>query len=234
MEEFQESAWQALGNLMVVDRRTVSSTQSTRPALRPVQGDPTTAEESRALREWADGLPADIPIRATRDQIFRHLEFLASALPSKAVGDEAGRKRFAVYVSMLQGFSDEALSHMARRACETLDWFPTPHQCIDLAKEFRPPTSASTFAIAACNRFDQSSFEGWIATIGLDEPNLAVPAHWIEIALTRNLLRRMDDGSVVSRARHNAERALFGMVLTLLLLRTRSERYSNGDGPSDV
>lgn len=151
-------------------------------------------------------MPADIPVAATNDQITRHLAFLASTLPSKNIDDDAGKMRFAVYVSMLRGFSDDALAHMARRVCETLDWFPTPRQCLELAKEFRPAPTEKWTALIDCNRFDQSAFEAWIDAIGPAEPDLDVPAHWIEIALTRTLLRRLDDGQIVTRERFRALR----------------------------
>jgi hypothetical protein len=205
MDVPSETAWQELGNrvLTLADRKTVSPTLS---ATRPVPGLPTSQDESRALREWANSLPVEAPDRATPEQITKHLAFLASTLPSKNIDDLAGKMRFAVYVSMLSGFSDKALAHMSRRACETLDWFPTPHQCLEMAKEHNPGQSARQTAITACNHFDQNAFEIWIDGIGPGQPDLNVPEHWIEIALTRAVLRKLDDGTVVTRERFRALR----------------------------
>ena len=142
---------------------------------------------------------------ATEEQATRHLAFLASTLPSKNVDEAAGRMRFAVYLSMLKGYSDAALAHMSRRVCETLDWFPTPHQCLELASEYRHAPSERVLALAACNRFDQKSFEDWIYSLSDDaEPNLDVPPFWIECALTRALLRKLPDGRIVTPARFRA------------------------------
>lgn len=153
------------------------------------------------MRAWANAQPPQFIPAATQEQIERHLEFLAATLPSKNVDEESGRLRFAVYVSMLGTFSNEALKHMARRACEEYNWFPTPRQCIELASEHSEPTPAATYALAQCNRFDHSQFEEWIDGIGEELPSLDVPDHWIEIALTRTLLRRTDEGEIVTRAR---------------------------------
>jgi len=196
----RESAWQSLGNVALVDRRTASSTPS---AKRPITSDPTTPKESRILREWAESIPVGIPTPASKEQITKHLEFLASTLPSKSVDDAAGKKRFAVYVSMLLGFSNEALTYMSRQVCATLNWFPTPHQCLHLAKEYRAPASEKKAVLLACDRFDQRAFEEWVAALpGVEEPDLNVPAFWINSALTRALLRKLDDGRIVTRDRY--------------------------------
>jgi len=197
-----QTIWQrAIGNVVPIGK-TASSLPSGK---RPIASDPTTAEECRALRAWAENLPTSVPVPATEEQATRHLAFLASTLPSKNVDEAAGRMRFAVYLSMLRGYSDAALAHMSRRVCETLDWFPTPHQCLELAGEYRHAPSERVLALAACNRFDQQTFENWILSLSDgDEPNLDVPPFWIESALTRTLLRKLDDGTVVTRAKYRA------------------------------
>lgn len=203
MDDQGKTVWErALNNVVPIGNRMGSSTPS---GTRPIASDPESAEECRALRAWAENLPTEIPIPATPEQATKHLAFLASTLPSKNIDDAAGKMRFAVYLSMLQGFSDAALAHMSRRVCETLDWFPTPHQCLELAGEFRRPPSARILALAACNRYDQKTFEEWILSLSDgDDPNLNVPPFWIDSALARTLLRRLDDGTIVTRARYRA------------------------------
>lgn len=160
---------------------------------------PTTRAECRALRAWANAQTNDRPTAATQDQIERHLEFLAATLPSRAIDDESGKRRFAVYVSLLTGFSNAALANMARRACETYDWFPTPKQCLELAREYNHGVGAKTTALADCNRYDQAAFETWIEALGNDGEIGDAPERWIDIAVTRNVLRRMPDKSLTIR-----------------------------------
>jgi hypothetical protein len=160
---------------------------------------PQTREQCRDLRAWANALPADRPNTATQDQIERHLEFLAATLPSRAIDDESGKRRFAVYVSLLDGFSNDALAHMARRACETCDWFPTPKQCLELAREYHSGPGAKAVALTHCSAFDHQCFEQWIAALGEGGEIGDVPQRWIDIAVTRNVLRRMPDNSLIIR-----------------------------------
>jgi len=165
---------------------------------------PATREECRSLRAWANAQPSTRPTSATHDQIEHHLEFLAATLPSKAIDAETGKRRFAVYVSLLEGLSSEALAHMSRRACETLDWFPTPKQCLDLAREYTPPQSAAVLAISQCNHFDQISFDRWIDALPNGGEIGDAPQRWIDIAIARNAIRRMPDKSLVIRRKQPA------------------------------
>lgn len=160
---------------------------------------PATREECRALRAWANAQPVNRPNAATGEQIERYIEFLAATLPSKAIDAEVGKRRFAVYVSLLDGLSNEALSHMSRRACETLDWFPTPRQCLDLAREYEPPRSAASQALIDCNHYDQAAFDQWIAALPIDGEIGDAPQRWIDIAIARNAIRRSPDGTLTIR-----------------------------------
>jgi hypothetical protein len=168
--------------------------------MRPIDGEPTTIEECSALREWAEGLPSTDEVPADREQIERHLGFMAATLPSKAVDDESGRKRFAVYVSLLSGFSEEALAYMARQACATLRWFPVPVECLDLVREYRPAPSRRDLTLRLCHDFMHNSFERWIANVSDGQPIGEVPDQWKRIAAEQHVLRRLADGSYVSRA----------------------------------
>lgn len=165
---------------------------------------PSTREECRSLRAWANAQPVSRPVAATHDQIERHLEFLAATLPSKAIDVETGKRRFAVYVSLLNGYSNEALAHMAKRACETLDWFPTPRQCLDLAREYESSPSAASQALIQCNHYDQNAFDIWIDALPKDGEIGDAPKRWIDIAVARNVLRRSLDGTVTLRRKEAA------------------------------
>lgn len=161
---------------------------------------PTTLDECRALRAWANAQPLARQPAATQDQIERHLEFIAATLPSRAIDDESGKRRFAVYVSLLTGHTNDALAKMAREACATLDWFPTPKQCLELAGDMPRPTNADAArAIRDCDSYWHVSFERWIGELPEADEIGDVPDRWIDIAIARNLIRRMPDKSMIIR-----------------------------------
>jgi hypothetical protein len=124
---------------------------------------------------------------------------MAATLPSQAVDDESGRKRFAVYVALLSGFSDEALKHMARTACQTLRWFPVPVQCLELAQAYRAPAGEREATLRICHDFAQGAFERWLMNISEGQPIGEVPEQWLRIAVERGPLRRLANGAFVSR-----------------------------------
>lgn len=164
---------------------------------------PTTLEECRALKAWADAEPIRPPIAASRDQIETHLEFLSDTLPSQTIDDESGKRRFAVYVSLLGHFPNAALQHMSREACRTLKWFPTPKECLDLVKTYRAPTSDRDTALALCSDFTQNQFDAWLANVAAGQDVGDVPEQWLRIATERGPIRRLSDGSFVSRAKYH-------------------------------
>lgn len=153
---------------------------------------PETVDEARALKAWAI-LQDDAPILASPGQLSRHLEFMAATLPTKAMDEEGGKKRVAVYARILGDFSNEALAYMARRACETLDWFPTPRQCLDILREYREPATDRDKALMLCHRFWQGRFEDFIAALkagtATDDDVAAVPETWRKIAMEQGYLR---------------------------------------------
>lgn len=192
-------------------RETGSSTQLTNP--RPIAGAPRTAEDCRALKAWAESLPLDQQLAAPQERIEQHLAFMAATLPSQAIDDESGRKRFAVYVSLLCGFSDEALKHMARTACLTLEWFPVPIHCLQLARAYVPPVGEREATLRLCHDFAQNSFERWMDNVSDGQPIGDVPEQWLRVAVERGLLRRLANGSFVSRALyHGPSKPLMTLV----------------------
>lgn len=175
-----------------------SSTPVTKP--RPIFGPPQTDEECRALKEWAETLPPHREEPATDAEIIRHLKFMGASLPAQAVDTEAGKQKLVVYVTLLRGFSDAALGHMAMTACSTLRWFPVPAQCLDLVRDYRGPVSEKESTLKLCHDFAQNSFDRWMTNVSEGQPIGDVPEQWLRIAVERGPLRRMADGSFVSRA----------------------------------
>lgn len=129
---------------------------------------------------------------------------MAATLPvGKGMDQDKGRKRFAVYATILGHHSNEALSFMARTACETLDWFPTPRQCIAILKDFRAPRSDRDIALGYCHEFTQARFEAWMESVtagtATADEIADVPDRWRRIAVERGGLRRLPDGDYIIR-----------------------------------
>lgn len=174
----------------------------TRPALVA----PTTDDEAKALKLWADAQP-DKPEPAAIDQLSRHLAFMAATLPSKTVDDHTGKMRTAVYARILGGYSNDALAYMARTACETLDWFPTPRQCLEILKGYTSPISDRERALMLCSAYSQVRFDDWIARLERGEVSQnevdTIHERWRLMAWERGLLR-LDGDTLVIRERNPA------------------------------
>lgn len=118
--------------------------------------------------------------------------------------------RAAVYAAILSDFTNDALAFMARRACETLDWFPTPRQCLEILREWQEPVSAKERANSLCLSYWQGRFDQFVTALEDGSATMfdveKAPDRWRRIAEDRGLLRRMDDGSYVIRAKWQGPR----------------------------
>lgn len=161
---------------------------------------PKTDEECAQLQHWAETAPhGETP--ATVDEIARHLEYLSATLPSRRTDLESARMKFAVYVRLLTGHSNAALAHMSQRVLQTLDWFPTPRQCLDAIESYVRPVSNREMALLFIHQYHTEQFEDWLKRIpdmDLEEVN-AAPERWKRIADCRLLIRRIEDGSYIKR-----------------------------------
>lgn len=156
--------------------------------------------ECRALEAWAEALPVTRQVVANADQIRRHMTFLAATLPTQGHAEETGQLRFAVYTSILAGWSNEALAYMARECCKRLRWFPVPVQMLEILTEYRPPVTERETVLQLCARFRGGEMERWLDNLREDQPIGDVPESWKRIAVEQGPLRRLADGSHVSRA----------------------------------
>ncbi|MGK2908762.1 MAG: hypothetical protein ACSLE1_03035 [Sphingobium sp.] len=163
---------------------------------KPIIRLPDTIEEAVALKRWAEAQD-DRPQPASILQVTKHLTFLAATLPSKAIDDETGKMRVAVYSRILGEFSNDALAYMARKACETLDWFPTPRQCLEILQGYRAPVTERSEALSLCHRFWQGRFEEFIFDLKnraiSQEAVDTVPLQWRKIAMEQGYLRYRPD-----------------------------------------
>lgn len=165
---------------------------------------PESVAECTALHRWAESLPEN-PAPATIPELSKHLEYLSVTLPRQATDNESGKKRTAVYARMLRGYSSAALAFMSERAFETLDWFPTPHQCLEILREYPGVASERDVALSFCQAFWQGRMDAFMTMLregaADDHDVAAVPEQWRRVAMERGHLRLMDDGTYVIRRR---------------------------------
>lgn len=197
---------EAIGTAMarVLVPATECSTLSV--VLRPIAGEPQTITECEALEAWALALPATDRTPATEAQIRKHLTFIASTLPTQAHDDDAGERRTAVYVTLLAGWSNEAMVFMSREVLRTLRWFPVPAQMIEALERYRPPTSERDDTLRLCGRVRQEAFAQWEVNMRDGQPIGDVPERWVRIGEAAGYLRRLADGNYVSRAAYAGPR----------------------------
>lgn len=129
-----------------------------------------------------------------------------SMLPRRGDDEATGKLRVAIYRRMLGQHSKEAIMFMTERAIATLDWFPTPKQCLDiLAGWKRNDGDVQSRARAATlvrdelrARFDE--IMGALERRDLDQEAIdALPPKVRVVGAERGFLRLHDDG--VYRAR---------------------------------
>jgi hypothetical protein len=175
---------------------------------------PTTFEESRALREWAENQPLTVTNAAMPYQLTKRLQYMDATLPTRKSDDLNGEMRTTVYVSLLTGYSDEALAHMVRTACATLDWFPSPRQCLAILADYRPPASDRDTALRLCHDFAENTFSRWMANVADGQPIGDAPERWFRIAVEQGVMRRLADGKYVSRALYQGPSIAPGYTIT--------------------
>lgn len=161
-------------------------------------GVPKTLTECDDLAKWAREQPPQRPIACDRDHMADHLLFMASALPSQAVSTDTGKARFAVYLSVLRDLTDAQMAHVARESCKRLKWFPTPAECLEIAREISPPGDERAATLRLCSDTATEIMNRWC-----DDPDVEqdVPEAWHRIAIERGTLSRLPDGRLVSRRR---------------------------------
>jgi len=156
------------------------------------------------LREWAETQATDI-VPVTAEQLGKHLAFMAAALPSKVVDKQTAQMRVAVYMKILGKFSNAAIAFMARRACETLEWFPTPSQCLAILNTYVGAPGEKQQALQFCQQFWQQRHNAFLASLAAGDATDAqvaeVPEQWRKIAVEKGYLRLLDDGSYIIRHR---------------------------------
>lgn len=164
---------------------------------------PTSDEQYQALVAAIPTLSTIAEAQASPSQFAKIFKYLADALPSRATDEESGRTKLTVYASILGHFSNDALAFMARRACETLDWFPTPKQCLEILRDYPAPQPPRATAERYCFEYRQAQMEGFLSALrdGTATTDMLgdKPDQWLRIANERGYLRKLPDGSYIIR-----------------------------------
>lgn len=154
----------------------------------------------------ANSPPPNIPC-CDDDHFEKSMRALAT-LPSRAEDDIRGELRFAIYRKLLGKYSKAAISHLVETALTTLDWFPTPRQCLAILGDWRERDVVAhkhrTAMAASAVRQERQARLGEVMDAldrrALDQEQIdALPDQVKEIGAERGFLRLHDDG--IYRAR---------------------------------
>ena len=163
--------------------------------------------DDQALQQLAiiadSPVPAPLPCDAEE---FARLMRTLSTMNSRADDDDTGKLRLAVLRRVIGHYPREALAYMVEKAITTLDWFPTPKQCLDILAGWRRNDEIAARHAAAVRLVRaerRARFDDIMATLErreVDQAGIdALPEQMRRIAAERGFLRLHDDG--VYRAR---------------------------------
>lgn len=131
-----------------------------------------------------------------------------SILPSRSDDELTGKLRLNIYHRMMGQYPRSAIAYMVETALATLDWFPTPKQCLEILSGWRDRDAVEhkhrTAMAASAVRQERQARLGEVMDAldrrALDQEQIdALPDQAKVIGAERGFLRLHDDG--VYRAR---------------------------------
>jgi hypothetical protein len=131
-----------------------------------------------------------------------------SILPSRSDDDLTGKLRLNIYHRMMGQYPRAAIAFMVETALATLDWFPTPKQCLEIlsgwhdrdAVEHKHRTAMAASAVRQERQARLGEVMDALDRRALDQDQIdALPEQVRAIGAERGFLRLHDDG--VYRAR---------------------------------
>lgn len=126
-----------------------------------------------------------------------------AALPSKNNDALTGNLKYAAYYAILGEYSQNAISFLARRAIETQQWFPTVKTCLEILKDWDPPTDTNSELVRKTRTEIEARFKQ--VMIALDEGKMTqsefdqLSDRWKQIAETKGLVRIDKEGNYFVR-----------------------------------
>lgn len=179
---------------------------------------PVMRLDDQALAQMTDLANSPLPpLPRCDDDYFDKSMRAMSILPRRADDEVRGELRLHLYRRMIGHYPREAISFLAERALASLDWFPSPKQCLDILGEWKRNDDAVQRQASAQRlvraemqaRFDDRL--GALERRELDQQAIdALPLRMREIGVERGFLRLHDDG----------------------VFRVRAETRTNGDSES--
>lgn len=152
-------------------------------------------------------LPLAAPVPCDASDFAKLMRSL-SILPSRADDEVTGKLRLGIYHRMMGQYPRAAIAYMVETALSTLDWFPTPKQCLEILSGWKDREAVehkhrTMMAASAVRQERQSRLNDVMEALyrrDLDQAQIdALPDQVKAIGAERGFLRLHDDG--VYRAR---------------------------------
>jgi hypothetical protein len=165
---------------------------------------------------------------------------LMSTLPRQAAGGIDGALKVEGYSIALRRFPLPQIEFMVRTAIETCRWLPSPAECIAIAEKWQrhdDAVEARHLASRICRREIEARFDEIMVRLAggdADQAEIdAMPDRWKQIAETRSLLWRHEDGSYSLRL---APQGSLGTPATSLdeITGAMAERFPSSQGRRDA
>jgi hypothetical protein len=164
-------------------------------------------DQQLAEMERVANLPLAAPIPCDAADFAKLMRSL-SILPSRADDELTGKLRLNIYHRMMGQYPRAAIAYMVETALSTLDWFPTPKQCLDILAGWLDHDAVvhkrrTVMAASAVRQERQARLNDVMDALyrrDLDQEQIdALPDQMKVIGAERGFLRLHDDG--VYRAR---------------------------------
>lgn len=135
------------------------------------------------------------------DEHFARCMKALDILPRRRDDEIGGQLKFGIYKRHLSGFSNDALSWLVADATRTLDWFPTPSQCLTILRAWPNRELAARRRDKAIVMIDgemQARLRDALAVLarrGMDQDGIdTLPDRWKAIAAEKGYLWSWPDG----------------------------------------
>jgi hypothetical protein len=232
---------QATGNNLPTTVEMGSSVQSTVAFLGFDLAAPPARLDDRQLAAVETLANAPLPALPScgPDHFTKCMRALAT-LPRQHSDEIKGEMQFTLYRKMLGSFPEQALSFLCETALLECDWFPTIKQCRDIIGRWNrsdQPVLDQARAEYLARAERQTRFDEAMARLvggDADQAEIdAMPDRWKQIAETRSLLWRHEDGSYSLRL---APQASLGTPPTSLdeITGAMAERFPSSQGRRDA
>lgn len=185
----------------------IAETGSSALATTPSQPSPMARLDNRQLAHLVAVANSPLPVLpACEPAEFIKLMRSLTVLPSRGDDERKGKLRLSIYHRLIGRHPREAIAFMVERVLTTLEWFPSPKQCLDILAGWSRRDDAVSDRDRAARHVRhevRARFDALMLMLDRRELDQAaidkLPLAIRDIAAERGFLRRHDDG--VYRAR---------------------------------